>query len=183
MEAIANAPVVSNFMAQVATGMVAASARLNAIYPDILKEAFTRRAIISLQTSVMATSRHPASVAAMTETSAHSLSTIPLDQVALSAAHYGINEPLMVVTPSHPRRVLATGARPDLTPADPRSAVSAATQFCDDLFARGRVDLGEIETRKPIIGLSGRLKTHKLVREKGALTLRRILFDCGLCQQ
>jgi hypothetical protein len=183
MEAIANAPVVSNFMAQVATGMVAASASLNAAYPDILKEAFTRRAIISLQTSVMATSRHPASVAAMTETSAHSLSTIPLDQVALPAAHYGINEPLMVATPSHPRRVLATGAQPDLTPADPWSAVSAATQFVDDLFARGRVDLGEMETRKPIIRLGGRLKTHKLVREKGALTLRRILFDCGLCQQ
>jgi len=180
MEAIANAPVVSNFMAQVATGMVAASASLNAAYPDILKEAFTRRAIISLQTSVMATSRHPASVAAMTETST---SAIPLDQVALPAAQYGINEPLMVATPSHPRRVLATAAQPDLTPADPMSAVSAATQFVDDLFARGRVDLGEMETRKSVIRLGGRLKTHKLVREKGALTLRRILFDCGLCRQ
>ena len=183
MEAIANAPVVSNFMAQVATGMVAASASLNAAYPDILKEAFTRRAIISLQTSVMATSRHPASVAAMTETSAHALSAIPLDQVALPAAQYGINEPLMVATPSHPRRVLATAAQPDLTPADPMSAVSAATQFVDDLFARGRVDLGEMETRKSVVRLGGRLKTHKLVREKGALTLRRILFDCGLCQK
>jgi hypothetical protein len=183
MEAIANAPVVSNFMAQVATGMVAASASLNAAYPDILKEAFTRRAIISLQTGVMATSRHPASVAAMTETSARSLSAIPLDQVALPAAQYGINEPLIVATPSHPRRVLATAAQPDLTPADPMSAVSAATQFVDDLFARGRVDLGEMETRKSVARLGGRLKTHKLVREKGALTLRRILFDCGLCQQ
>ena len=179
--AIANAPIVSNFMAQVATGMVAASASVNAAYPDILKEAFTRRSIISLQTSVMATSERVASVA-MSETSARALSAIPLDQVALPAGQYGFDEPLLVATPSHPRRVLATAAQTDFTPADPSSAVSAAIQFTDDLFARGRVDLSQIETGAAIVGRSRRLKTHKVVREQGALTLRRILFDCGLCQ-
>jgi hypothetical protein len=111
------------------------------------------------------------------------MSSLPLDRVALPAAHYGLTQPVIVATPSHPRRILATAAATDLTPAEPASAVTAATQFLDDLFARGRVDVGEVGAQRGIIGRGRRLKTHKVVRENGAFTLKRILFDCGMCQR
>jgi hypothetical protein len=179
--AIVNAPVVSNFMAQVAAGMVTASASANPAYPEIFKQAFTQRSIISLQTSAATTDQHVA--AAIRGAPAPSLSSIPLDRVALPAAHYGLSEPVIVSTPSHPRRTLSTAAQTDLTPAEPASAVTAASQFLDDLFARGRVDVGEMAHQAPMVGRSRRLKTHRLVRENGALTLKRILFDCGMCER
>jgi hypothetical protein len=176
--AIVNAPVVSNFMAQVAAGMVTASGDVNPAYPEVLKGVFIHRSILSLQAGVMATSRYAVPVT-MTAASARSLSAIPLDRVALPAAHYGFDEPLVVETPSHPRRLLATAAETDCTPAEPRSAVSAATQFLDDLFARDRVDRSEVEGGVSARRRSRKLKTHKVVRKDGALTLSRILFDCG----
>ena len=184
VEAIINAPVVSNFMSQVATGMVTASGKVNPDYAEIFKQTFTRRAIISLQTSATVTEQHVAAAAIRGAAAAPPMSSIPLDRVALPAAHYGLTEPVIVATPSHPRRILATAAASDLTPAEPASAVTAATQFLDDLFARGRVDVSEVAPqRTAMVGRSRRLKTHKVVRENGALTLKRILFDCGMCQR
>jgi hypothetical protein len=184
VEAILNAPVVSNFMSQVAAGMVTASAKASPDYPEIFKQAFTQRSIISLQTSATATEQHIAAAAIFGAEAPPPMSSVELNRVALPAAHYGLNEPIIVATPSHPRRILATAAATDLTPAEPASAVTAATQFLDDLFARGRVDVGEVmPQRAAAVGRSRRLKTHKLVRENGTLTLKRILFDCGVCER
>ncbi len=180
--AIVNAPVVSNFMAQVAAGMITASADVNPAYPDIFRQTFSRRSIVSLQTSATVANQHVAA-AAFRGVAAGPLSPLPLDRVALPSAHYGLNEPVMVATPSHPRRILATAAQTDLTPAEPASAVTAASQFLDDLFARGRVDVSGVAHQTAVVGRSRRLKTHKIVRENGALTLKRILFDCGMCQR
>ena len=177
VEGIVNAPVVSNFMSQVAAGMVLASARVDKNYPAVLREAFTRRSILSLQTSMLTASKP---VAALATAAAEALGDLPLGKLALPAAHYGLDEPLTVSTASHPRRTLATAARTDLTPAEPSSAVSAATQFVDDLFAQGRVETaGSDRGARGIAARSPRLRTHRVVREDGALTLKRILFDCG----
>ena len=62
-EAILNAPVVSNFMAQVAAGMVTASAKVNPDYQEIFEQVFTRRSILSLQTRATATEQHIAAAA------------------------------------------------------------------------------------------------------------------------
>ena len=184
VEAILNAPVVSNFMSQVAAGMVTASAKASPDYPEIFKQTFTRRSIISLQTSATATEQHIAAAAIFGAVAPPPMSSVQLDRVALPAAHYGLNQPVIVATPSHPRRILATAAATDLTPAAPASAVTAATQFLDDLFARGRVDVSQVTPqRAAAVGRSRRLKTHKLVRENGALMLKRILFDCGICER
>ena len=180
--AVVNAPVVSNFMSQVAAGMVTASADVNPAYPDIFKQTFTRRSILSLQTTASANQQHATAIA-IGGAAAPPMSSIPLGRVALPAAHYGLDQPVVVATPSHPRRILATAASTDLTPAEPQSAVTAATQFLDDLFARGRVDVSEISHERAMVGRSRRLKTHKVVRENGAYSLTRILFDCGICQR
>jgi hypothetical protein len=180
--AIINAPVVSNFMSQVAAGMVTASAAADASYPEIFKQTFTRRAIISLQTSAAATEQRVAA-AAIRGAAAPPLSSIPLGRVPLPAAHYGLDQPVIVSTPSHPRFILASAAATDLTPVEPASAVTAATQFLDDLFARGKVDVSEVTSQPAMVARSRRLKTHKVARENGAFTLKRILFDCGICQR
>lgn len=177
-EGIANAPVVSNFMAQVAAGMVVASGVVDRDYVPVMREAFTRRSILSLQTGMLAMAMLAAR-SAMGAAAAEAPGDVALGMVALPAAHYGLDEPLTVATPSQPRRMLSMAARADLTPAEPSSAVSAATQFVDDLFAQGRVEAPESAARGVAATRSARLKTHKVVREEGALTLKRILFDCG----
>jgi len=183
VEAILNAPVVSNFMSQVAAGMVTASGKANPAYPEIFQQTFTRRSILSLQTSATAKEQHVAAAAFFGAAAPSAISSIPLDRVALPASHYGLSQPVIVTTPSHPRRILATAAATNLTPADPASAVTAAMQFLDDLFARGRVDVDDVVPLRGVAGRSRRLKTHKVVRENGALTLKRILFDCGMCER
>lgn len=177
-EGVANAPVVSNFMAQVAAGMVVASGSVDRDYPAILREAFTRRSILSLQTGLLAMTM-PAARFAMSAAEAEAPGTLALAMVALPATHYGLDEPLSVAAPSQPRRMVSMAARADLTPAEPMSAVGAATQFVDDLFAQGRVEAPEAAARGMTAARSARLKTHKVVREDGTLALKRILFDCG----
>lgn len=177
--AIENAPVVSNFMSQIAAGMVMASGSVDGDYPPVLRESFTRRSILSLQTSMLAMSKPAATFAMSASAAPAAMRDATLDKVALPAAHYGLDEPLTVVTPSSPRRMLATAARTDATPAEPSSAVSAATQFVDDLFAQGRVETPGMDRARGLAARSPRLKTHRVVRDDGALTLKRILFDCG----
>jgi hypothetical protein len=138
---------------------------------DILVEAIINSPVVSAAIAIFGAAAPPA------------MSSIPLDRVALPATHYGLNQPVIVATPSHPRRILATAAATDLTPAEPASAVTAATQFLDDLFARGRVDVSAVAPQRGVVGRSRRLKTHKVVSENGAFTLKRILFDCGICER
>ena len=91
-------------------------------------------------------------------------------------------EPLIVQTPSHPRRIVTMAGRVDSRQAEPLSAVSAATHFVDALFASGRVDYDKHGVAGATLQGGKRLKTHRVVRLDGALELKRILFDCGICQ-
>jgi hypothetical protein len=177
VEGIIRAPVVSNFFSQVAAGMVEASSSISANYPAILKGAFVRRSILSLNSAMSIQSLQTALVSA--GMSAPEIP--PLDRVALSAFKYGLAEPLIVETPSHPRQFVAFAATEDAKSAEPRSAVSAASAFLDDLFAHGRVDYNNLGATDSMFSSGRRLKTHKVVREGGALHLTRRLFDCGLC--
>ncbi len=173
--AIINAPVVSNFFAQVAGAMVQASSKINPAYPAILNTTFVRRAILALDTAASLRSLHAVSIAS----AGRPAPLGPLDQVALPAGHYGLSEPLVVLTPSHPRVFAAFAATPSARPIEPPSSVGAAVSFVDALFAQGRVDYGALRTDTLAFAHGRRLKTHTIVREDGALYLRRRLFDCG----
>jgi hypothetical protein len=178
--AIKNAPVVPEWYAQVAGGMVQAAAAVNKAYPAILKGVFVRRSILSLQSATNVEGLHRG----MRATAAASAATYeqPLARVALPSAHYGLDKPLVVETASQPRSLLATGAEPDATPIEPTNAVSSAKAYLDDLFTGGRVDYagtGRPETR---IEHGRRVRTHRLVNRAGAIHLERRLFDCGLCR-
>ena len=165
--------------------MVQASGPIDPAYPAIFNGAFVRRAILSLQTAaslrqLQASAAATGSVAAFAQT----LAAAPLDRVALPAAHYGLSEPLLVQTPSHPRRVVTMAALTPARQAEPLSAVSAATHFVDCLFANGRVDYNKFGVQGMALTSGRKRKTHRIVRGKdGALSLSRLLFDCEFCRR
>ena len=169
-----------HFYAQVAAGMVQASASKNPGYPPILKGVFVRRSILSLHAATTIEMLHQSvAAAAIAPRTATDLSTT-LDTVALPAAHYGFDEPLLVETPSHPRQYFAASAAADASSVEPASSITAARAFVDDLFRRGRVDYKGIGRPEARLEHGHRLRTHELVRETGGVRLRRLLFDCGL---
>ena len=176
--AVKQAPVVSNFYAQVAAHMVEAAGLVNLNYVPILKGVFTRRSILSLQSAAQV---H------VLQQSATALAALPpaphgaLDRVALPAVQYGLDEPLLVDTPSNPRKFLATASAADASEIEPASAISAARGFVDDLFRRGRVLYGDVGRPEARLEHGRRLRSHKLIRVDGGVHLIRVLFDCGLC--
>jgi hypothetical protein len=179
ISAIKQAPVVSNWYAQVAGNMVQVAGAVNKAYPTVFKGVFVRRSILSLQsaTSVQSLQRSMVGVSAAQDWSAE-----PLAKVAIPASHYGLDQPLIVETPSHARTFLVTSAAPDASPIQPVNAVSAAQAFVDDLFKRGRVDYAGVGRPDAWIEHGHRLRSHCLVERSNSIYLERMLFDCGLCR-
>jgi len=174
--AVKQAPVVPNWYAQVAAGMVQAAGSVNTKYPAVIKGVFVKRSILSLHSaSTVEAVPRAMTAAAIAEQDE------PLVSVTLSAQHYGLDRPLMVEAASHARRFVATAAAGDAKPIDPVSSVTAARSFVDDLFRSGHVDYGEFGSPETRIAHGRRLQTHHLVAEGGAIRLQRRLFDCDLC--
>jgi hypothetical protein len=176
--AVKQAPVVSNFYAQVAAQMVQAAGPVKSVYVPVLKGVFTRRSILSLQSAANVQTLQ-LSVAALAP--AANAPPEPLDRVALPSAHYGLDQPLLVETPSHPRTFVATASAPDASQIQPASAVYAAQGYVDDLFRSGRVNYGEVGRPEARLEHGRRLRSHRLVREAAGVRLERVLFDCGFC--
>jgi hypothetical protein len=175
--AIKAAPVVSNWYAQVAAAMVQAAGAVSNQYPPILKGVFVRRSILSLQSASSLTAFGPSIAAFAARSPKEELGV--LARAALPAAQYGLDMPLIVETPSHPRAFLATAAAADATPIEPANAVTAARAFVDDLFRRGRVDYGKVGRPEARIEHGRRLRSHRLVEEAAGISLERVLFDCS----
>jgi hypothetical protein len=173
------APVVSNFYAQVAAAMVQASGSKNPAYPPILKGVFVRRSILSLHAATTIEALHQSAAAAVAA-AAPAGPTEALDTVALPAGQYGLDQPLLVETPSDPRQLFAASAAADASSIEPASSITAARAFVDDLFRRGRVDYNGVGRPEARLEHGHRLRTHELVAEAGTVRLRRRLFDCGL---
>jgi len=172
------APVVPDYFSQVAASMVqfAEAAPFNGKYRDVLKGAFIRKGILSLQAA--------ATVSGMQKQSARGIAphlslSAELPQAAISAAAYGLNKPVMNVhLAGEVKRLGVTGAAA-VGASDPRSPQNAAEAYTEDLFQRGHVDIGKHGS--PTGGMSHpyQFKTHKIFEEKGELVLRRISFNCG----
>jgi hypothetical protein len=172
------APVVPDYFSQVAAAMVqfAEGAPFNGKYRDVLKGAFVRKGILSLQAAATISGVPKQAVRSMVA----AVSRAPeLPRVALSAAAYGLTKSVMTVRLAGGiKRLGVTGAAASGS-SEPRGAQSAAESYTEDLFQRGHVDVGEHGS--PTGGLTHPfgLKTHKIVEEKGELVLMRITFDCG----
>jgi hypothetical protein len=169
--------VVPNYFAQVATSMVQASASVpdaSASVPDrdysaILRAIFVRRGIISMQTASVAMSRlalHEGGLIARLMTGHVRIAELP-------SSSYGLDAPLLVSTPSSPRRFIATSAMPDSRPMEPLNALSAAAAYVDELFANDQVEPPGVRARQN----PKRPKSHYLVRIGRHLRLARLSFN------
>jgi hypothetical protein len=178
VDAIKQAPVVSSWYAQVAATMVQSAGAVNPAYPAVLKGVFVKRSILSLHSATTVESFRKSLVSIAPSLGAKSE---PLARIALPTAHYGLDRPLLVDTPSQPRPFLAMSAAGDASPIEPASAANAAQAFVDDLFRGGRVDYAGMGRPEARMVHGRRLLSHRLVAEATSVRLERQLFDCGLC--
>jgi len=177
------ASVVPDYFSQVAAHMVAAgeAAPFKGKYRDVLKSAFVRRGILSLQAAATLGSATSGSKALrMAGSTAAALPARVLPVVTISAAQYGLKKGILRVhTASEPKHVAVTGASPLSRQSEPRSAQNAAESYTDDLFQRGHVEIGKHGSRGSAVIHPFAFKTHIVVDEAGEQTLKRIAFDCG----
>jgi hypothetical protein len=174
---VQQAPVVANWYAQVAAAMVNASAGVNPTYPAILRATFVRRSILSMDSAVSAAKLRQSLVAAAAAREVNQ----PLSEIALPADDYGLDDPILVTAASHARPFLVKSAATlHNGSVEPVSSSTAARSYLDDLFSRGRFDYSEMKQNPAHFDHGHRLCSHVLTREKGAVRLRRRLFDCGL---
>jgi hypothetical protein len=178
-QGVLRAPVVANWYAQVAAAMVNASAAFDPRYPAILNAAFVNRSILSLSSA--GRSLHVQQGLGEQKEYDREIAAARLSLTALGADHYGLNQPLIVESASHPRRFIAQSAATMYNGSlDPTSSATAAVAFVDDLFSRGRVECGDFKGPVHRLNHGKRMKTHKLVSDDGEVKLERTCFDCGL---
>ena len=176
VQAVQQAPVVPNWFAQVAAGMVQIAGSFDAKYPAILKGVFVKRSILSLLTATSVEALHRSMTATAAPKDAE-----PLAEIALASRHYGLDRPLLVQAASHARPFAAMAAAADASPIEPASAATAAQGFVDDLFRSGHVDYNGAGTPETRIAHGRGLHTHRLVPRANGIRLERRLFDCGFC--
>jgi hypothetical protein len=189
VDAVVRAPVVPDYFSQLAAHMIEAdSTRFAGKYHEVIKSAFVRRGILSLQSATRfppapaasfgkgAAPRRRAAAAMVAPKAAAVVSkvTLPGDAFGLDG------KTLVVQAPVETKRLRASAAAPDMGSAPMPSVDHATRAFLEVLFRRGRVEfggatVGASRTLHPGI----RKKTHQLVERKEGLHLERRIFDCG----
>ena len=161
------APIVPEYMSQVAAAIIVADAGAEGAargkYGDVLKSAFVRHGILSPQSAAGLAALHAAGLPA------HPLGITPgqareLPNTALSAAEYGLGDrPLLVRAPSDPRRFAVSAAAFGVGSVTPSNAEHAARAFVEDLLQRGHIDIGDAGQPEARIVHPHTFKTHRLV--------------------
>jgi hypothetical protein len=180
--AILTTPVVPDYYSQVAAHMIATSqvAPFDGKYKDVLKSAFVRRGILSLQAAATIASAKGRSLSRASMMAGLGRESATLPKASISAAAYGLNKAALTVhTAGEAKRFAVSSASLTAGPGEPHSAQSAAESFTDDLFQRGRVEVGK--HADPDAGLVHPMafRTHFITEESGDLVLKRRAFDCG----
>jgi len=177
--AVGEAPVVPAYYSQVAAHFLSVdAAQFNKKYRDVIKGAFVRRGILSLDAAssgvtdaqIKSTAKAAAAAAAHTDRRVQTL--------ALPAQRLGLDT-LIVAAPASAPRFAVAPAAPSIGPLETPSRETAAQSFVEDLFRRGRVEMnghGDPDTR---VAQPGVRKTHELVATDQGIELQRRMFDCG----
>ena len=173
---VLDAPVVPDYYSQVAAHMISAgdAAPFAGKYRATLKSAFVRRGILSLQAATTITASSPRR--SLVRSSASRDSRLP--EATISGSAYGLTRlALRVHTAEEAKQFAVTSSSLTLGPVEPRSAQNAAESYTEDLFQRGRVDVGSFSVSGPTGSPAG--KTHVVIAENGDLALKRRTFECG----
>jgi hypothetical protein len=180
---ILNAPVVPDYFSQVAANIIqfAEGAPFNGKYRDLLKSAFVRKGILSMQaaTNVSTMKQQTLRITAAVQVRDNQPAALP--RAAITASQYGLKQAVLHVhMAAEPKKLAVTGSSLQMLGGlEPRSSQNAAESYTEDLFQRGRVDVGK--HADPTNGFVHRhtFKSHKITEENGELVLQRIAFDCG----
>jgi len=175
------APVVPDYFSQVAAHMIAVGqvAPFNGKYRDVLKSAFIRRGILSLQAATTITSTNTAASHRLSLTAAAGR-PLELPKATISAAAFGLKVAgLKVFTAEDAKQFAVTSSSLTLGALPSRSAQNAAESYTEDLFQRGRIDVGDHADPESGLISPSAFRTHVIVREDGDLVLKRIAFACG----
>jgi hypothetical protein len=179
VDAIRRAPVVPAYFSQVAAAMLDADrSRFSGRYRDALKSSFVRHGVLSLTAAAAKTSLPPEGLALAAAPEPSDAPELPMAEIVASAYGLGVDR-ILVHAPSEPVRFQAFGAAPDLGESPSHGQAEDAQYFLEDLFRRGRVDLGDHGDEDSRVSHPFSKKTHRLVRSDGGLALQRIRFDCG----
>lgn len=167
--AVQAAPIVADYMAQVAAHILEADTVLfDGRYASAIEYGFGSRGILSLP-SVTTVAGTPVPAAF------DSIAGADLPSAAFTGGEFGLDRPVVMRVPGQPRRLaaLAVGTDGRSMPATPAEEVAAG--FLRELMLRGRVarpEEGDVDPDGP-----GPLKTHRLVDRADHLAVERVLVD------
>ncbi len=186
VDAIGNAPVVPNYFSQVAAQIIIADeTRYNRKYRDVLKGAFIRHGILSLE-AASAIVGGPLPITAVvgildSGTDTEYTSPTELLPVAISATSLGFSAAtLLCAAPSEGGgSTVAAAAALDTGSLNPPSHTEAIKSFVEDLMRLGRIDVGDFGDPETQISQPNVRKTHTLTETEAGPLLVRETFDCG----
>ena len=181
-KAVRSAALSAAFYSEVAAQVIWADGALfSGKYEEVLRSAFVRRGLLSLE--AVRSLRAEAARALTAGKPNQPGEEMPRGRdMMMRASAYGLGEGALVVrTASFSRRGMIAPAAPDAG-STPVPGVEQATQsFLETLFRRGRVDFSQCKA-----GLSSvphthvKRKTHYLLEQNGQYHLRRRCFDEGV---
>jgi hypothetical protein len=179
---VLNAPVVADYYSQVAANIVhfAEGSPYNGKYRDVIKAAFVRRGILSLQAATNISKIKPLTLRMAAVTQLRDKQPPALPKAAITASQYGLKQDMLKVhMASEPKKMSVSGSSVMLGELEPRSSQNAAESYTEDLFQRGHVDVGEYLDPGSGYLHPTTFKTHKITEEGGELVLKRVTFNCG----
>jgi hypothetical protein len=184
VDAVLSAPIAPAYFSQIAAHFITADAnRFNKRYRDVIKSAFVRRGILSLESATMQVS---APTIATSAPATSMTAALPVKKAAMTAqplsipsARYGLERPLRVQAPSEEPRIAVMSAARSVGPVAPPTGMRAAESFVEDLFRQGRIDVGAFGDPDTRIEHPYTRKTHELEAAGNELQLVRRFFDCG----
>lgn len=185
VDAVLSAPVVPAYYSQIASHILAAdAARFAGRYRDVIKAAFVRRGILSLESAAMPVSAAaPATRRAARDVAFGVAGAAAAEaaeaQVLLPTAKYGLSRPLRVAASTQGPTVAAMSASRSLGSVEPPTSTRAAESFIEDLFKQGRIDIQAPANPETRIHNPFARKTHVIEEDGDALVLTRRIFDCG----
>lgn len=192
VQAITASPVVPSYYSQVAAHLIEAdSDQFGGRYGAALNRAFVKRGILSMEAAHTVSLARPTGPATRRTGAAAATprgggqTDSPLYFVALGGDKYGLDADLMVPALAETKRFGVAGAAPNVGSATSPAHDQAAESFVEDLFRRGKVDLGVAGTAVRARAMTAPATrpsklTHEVRREDGNLVLMRRFFDCGL---
>jgi hypothetical protein len=180
LEAVKIAPIVPEYMSQVAAGLIEADSNSGGRYATAFKSAFVRRGIVSPATATAMVSLQAAAPATAMRMAADAPASGELPHLTIAADQYGLDGPLSVFAASQVRRLSAHAAAFGASATMPQSSEQAARSFVEHLMRMGRIDFGPRGDPKLHILQPHRHKTHFLERLGSGFVLRRKRFYCGL---